>query len=291
MEKEVLKSDWQVLVGFWDEATASNYLQGQGVPLKPHELESLKAEIRRARAYVQALPSRKGEPPEIRPMEGTIEARLKSQLEPESTFQEHLIGMRDPNFAWVELSKLIVFQPQINTKYVESFSPPPESEPAKVVEFCLPPTSKAQSKQVVQGFNPVSNTFTIVTDNLDFRILGNVQGEDPQSGRKFVGFAYGGGLPQMSVVEYKGQYILKNGYHRAYALFRAGHKFLPTLLVHTDSYANTGAGAPGFFPVDTVLSDRPPRLADFSTPAAVAIPRRLLRVMVTVHAEVQVFPV
>ena len=95
----------------------------------------------------------------------------------------------------------------------------------------------------------------------------------------------------MSVVEYKGRYILKNGYHRAYALFRAGHRSLPCLLLHTDNYAMTGAQATGFFPLDTVLSEKPPRLEDFSSPAAVAIPRRLLRMMITVHAEKVAFPV
>src|SRR5439155_2629740 len=91
------------------------------------------------------------------------------------------------------------------------------------------------------NFNPVTNTFNIVTDNLDFRIVGNVQGQDPQSGRRFFGFALGSGLPQISVAEYKGRYLLKNGYHRAYVLAKAGHERIPVLLVSVNNYADTGA--------------------------------------------------
>ncbi len=289
---EVLRSSWQTLAGFWDEPTALNYARGQGVPLAAEEFEGLKEKIAKARDYVQGLPARTADNPVVQPFNESERGNLKD-LESEPTFREHLQGMKKWEYAWVELAKTVVFQPSLNTAYVESLMKdvPARQDRAAVIQLCLPLTKRAGPKLVTQGFDPGSNTFSIVTDNLDFRILGQVQGEEPESGRKFVGFAYGGGLPQMSIVEYKGRFLLKNGYHRAYALFRAGHQYLPCLLVHTDNYAMTGAQAPGFFPVDTVVSERPPRLEDFSSPAAVAIPRRLLRIMITVHGERVVFPV
>jgi hypothetical protein len=289
---EILRSDWQVLAGFWDESTANNYVQGQGIPLTPAEIDALTRRISSARKYVETLPLRAKELPELRPMEDVFSSHL-SQLQSESTFKEHLQGMKEWRFAWVELSKVLVFQPHLNTRYVDSLIAQVPAEDAKkeVIEFCLPSTKRGLKTQVMQSFNPVTNTFTLVTDNLDFRILGNMQGEDPVSGRKVVGFAYGGGLPQMSVVEYRERFLLKNGYHRAYALFKRGHRFLPCLVVRTDNYVNTGAQQSGFFSVDTMLSDRPPRLEDFSSEASVPIPRRFLKVMITVHAESQAFPV
>lgn len=289
---EILKSDWQVLAGFWDETTALDYVRGQGVPLTPEEIEALTARLAAAREYVKSLLPRGSDHPEVRPIEDSIATEL-AKLQSESTFREHLQGTRDWQFVWVELSKVLVFQPHLNTRYVDSLADqvPEEGARREVADFCLPSTKRGLKHMAIQSFNPTSNTFTLITDNLDFRILGNVQGEDPESGRMFAGFAYGGGLPQMSVVEYKGRFILKNGYHRAYALYKRGHRFLPCLLLHTDNYATTGAQAPGFFPVDTMLSDRPPRMEDFSSPAAVAAPRRLLKVMITIHAEKQVFPV
>src|SRR5438093_239491 len=82
--------------------------------------------------------------------------------------------------------------------------------------------------------------------------------------RNCFGFAYGGGLPQMSVVEYQGVYMIKNGYHRAYALFERGHKSLPCILLRTDNYNATGAIGPAFFSIDVMMSDRSPLLSDFS---------------------------
>lgn len=283
---DVLKSEWQVLVGFWDETTALNFARGQGVPLTTEEFEALKKKINEARDYAGTLPDRRDDLPQILPFSQS-ELESVKELEAETTFREHLQGMRKWEYGWVELGKALVFQPSLNTSYVDSLVKlvPSEDQRLETIQFCLPQAKKAAPKLVTQGVDAVSNTFSIVTDNLDFRILGQVQGEEPQAGRKFAGFAFGGGLPQMSVVEYKGRFFLKNGYHRAFALHKAGHRRFPCLVLHTDNYAMTGAQAAGFFPLDTMLSERAPRLEDFNSPAAVPIPRRILRVMITVHAE------
>ncbi len=290
---EGLTSPWQVLVGFWDEDTALDYVRSQGLSRTDQEFEGVKAEIAIARTHVAGLADSKKDRPEIRSIDGSERKKLKP-LESESTFKEHLRGINTWEFAWVELAKLLTFQPNLNTAYIESLrekAPKPEDTDG-LFRFCLPLSKEAITKETVAvSFNEVSNIFSIVTENLDFRILGQVQGQEPESGRRFVGFLYGGGLPQMSVAEYKGRYLMKNGYHRAFALYQAGHTFLPCLLVHTKNYANTGAQKQGFFPLDTMLSDRPPRLEDFTSPAAVAIPRRLLRVVITVQAGLSLLPV
>ena len=191
-EKEVLKQDWQVLVGFWDESTAMGFVQGQGIPLKPDEISALQNKFRIARQYVQGLPERRDNP-EIRPMEADASETLRNKLESEGTFKEHLTGMGSrAEIVWVELAKLIVSQPLLNSSYIESMRVPPETELDQVIEFCLPLTSKGPLRQAIQALNAATNTFSIITENLDFRILGPVQGEDPQSHRKFVGF---GALP------------------------------------------------------------------------------------------------
>jgi hypothetical protein len=122
------------------------------------------------------------------------------------------------------------------------------------------------------------------------RIVGNVQGTDDQTGRSFAGFAYGFGLPQVSVVDYNGIVMVKNGYHRAYSLLQRGHEFMPCLIVTTDMFQGTGANVPGFFPLDLLQSDKSPILNDFNTKAAFAMPRRRMRLMITIHAEVHAVP-
>ncbi len=230
--------------------------------------------------------------PSVKEFGPEFDARF-TQLKSDPTFPEHLIGMKSNRFAMVELAKLHCFQLNVNMEYVDSLvarAPEPSDLP-ETVKFCLPTRDEVGKTAVIASFNPNTNTFAAVTQNLDFRVAGQMQGEDPITHRAFSGFIYGGGLPQMSVVEYKGMFILKNGYHRAVALLRKKHEFLPCLLLSTDGFQFTGGQAQGFMPIDTIMSDRSPVLADFLSPAAILVARRRLRLMITVHSEAQIIPV
>jgi hypothetical protein len=290
-EKEpVLYSDWLTLLGFLGESEALQYIQGQGIPLITEPEEWLQ-KIRTARETVSRISGRTKLQPQIKKLGAEYEPRL-SQLKAEPTFHEHLIGMKSSSFAWVELAKIHSFQMSLNVEYVNTLieKAPAPSDLENTVKFCLPTRDEVTKTPVLSSFNPTTNTFTIVTQNLDLRIAGNVQGEDPNTHRPIAGFVYSFGLPQMSVVEYRGFYIMKNGYHRAYALLKKGHKFIPCLLLSTDAYQSTGGQQPGFLPIDLVISDKSPVLSDFRTPAAVLVPRRRLRMMISIHAEQQVIP-
>jgi hypothetical protein len=281
------------LLGFFTEAEAVNVIKSQGIPLEERKEQALTEQIREAIKYVKSLSGRKIVSPEISDIVPEELGNRGVELQAEPTFQEHLARMSGWSFSWVELEKLHAFQPNINPEYVERLKQraPAPGDVASLLKFCLPLRSEIPKSPAIGGFNPNANTFTLISENLDFRIVGQVNGEDPISGRSFFGFAYGSGLPQMSVVEYKGLFMIKNGYHRAYALLKRGHKSLPCLLVRTDNYSLTGAMGPGFFNIDIMMSDRSPLLSDFSSLAAVTYPRRLARVMLTVHAEAQIFPV
>ncbi|MEM3637597.1 MAG: hypothetical protein QXX17_03235 [Conexivisphaerales archaeon] len=110
----------------------------------------------------------------------------------------------------VELSKIHCFQMNLNTEYVDSLveKAPAPSDLFDTVKFCLPTRDEKAKTPILSLFNPGTNTFTIVTQNLDLRVAGNVQGENPATHRPIAGFLYSFGLPQMSVVKYKGFYIM-----------------------------------------------------------------------------------
>lgn len=286
----ILYSDWLTLLGFLGESEALQQAQGQAViPLTTTEEWTEKIKV--AREAVSKISGRLNVQPEVKELGPEFVDRM-ALLQAEPTFPEHLQGMKSIRFALVELAKVHCFQLNLNTEYVESLvqKAPDPSDLEGTVKFCLPLRDEMAKTQVLSSFNPTSNTFSAVTQNLDLRIAGNIQGEDPVTHRPFAGFVYSFGLPQMSVVEYKGMFLMKNGHHRAYALLKKGHKFLPCYLLSTDSYQMTGGQAPGFLPFDLMLSDRSPILSDFMTPAAVLVPRRRLRIMVSVHAEVQIVP-
>lgn len=283
---------WKVLLGFMTESESSEYATRQGLQLSEAELKEVQQKARAARDYVRKLPARSNRTPEISDMPTTAKSHLEA-LSSEPLFQEHLVGIPKWQFAMVEVEKLISFQTNLNMEYIEELRKrvPPPSDSDALLRFCLPSRKEQIMEPVLVNFNPQTNTYSVITDNLDFRILGNVQGEDPTSGRKFVGFAFGGGLRQMSVAEHRGRYILKNGYHRAFALASAGHKHVPVILIHAPTYELTGANRPGFFSVDQLLGDKPPQVGDFAGKAAVDVKRLKMKLVVTVHGEVQAIPV
>jgi len=284
---------WRYLAGFAGEDEAWRYVSGQGIPIANDEGAALKSRIHHAVELVRALPDRSAVRPDIKKMPESAAARL-AQLEADPRSRELLQGVQGHEWVFIELANLRCFQQNINSAYVETLMqrvPRPE-DINELMKFCLPLSSEREMIALPVGFNPSTNTWTIVSENLDFRLAGNVAGEaspDPLTPqRPFVGFFYGFGSPQLSVGEYKGAYVIRNGYHRAMALLRAGHTHAPVLLARLPSYQTSGGQQPGFLPPDLVLSTRPPLLKDYLTEIGVDVPRRRLRVVFSAHAEVQV---
>ncbi len=293
MPPDFPRSTWKSLLGLFTEAEAMTIIRAQGIPLDADKERALSEQIRLAMEYVTSLRGRRTLSPQIIELRETDIQDRRKRLEDEPTFREHLVGIREHSIVSVELAKLHAFQPNLNMEYVNRLKRgvPLPGDVAGLLKFCLPLRAEQPKSPALGNFNPNSNTFTLASENIDLRILGSVQGEEPTTGRNFFGFAYGTGLPEISVVEYQGVYMIRNGYHRAYALLEVGHKFIPCILLRTDNYNATGAAGPGFFSIDVMMSDRSPLLNDFSSAAAVEYFRRLLRVIVSIHAEVQVIPV
>ncbi len=282
-------SYWIGLLGFFNETEAVQMAMNFD-PDRKFEKTGFKKDLQEARTFVSKLTGRQTNMPEIREIgqSNTYKERIE-KLESEPTFKEHLIGMKSYKFAMIELSNLHVFQPLLNEEYIEKLEleAPAVGDENGLLQFCLPLKEERPKSLVYTNFNPSTNTISLVTENLDLRILGNVQGQDPNSDRPFGGFMYGLGLPQMSVVKYGNIYMIKNGYHRAFALLKKGHKFAPFILVETESFNFTGANVPGFFNIDSIKSDRAPLLQDFDSPAAVKLYRRRIRAVLSIHAELQ----
>lgn len=288
-EDSVHYNDWLALLGFMQEQEALNHIH-TGVPKPITPDGEWLPKIRKAREYVATLTER-GSGHEVVDLPESFRARIHA-LRAEPTFSEHMIGMKSSRFAYVDFKRLRCYQVRLNLEYIDALvqKAPDPADQEGTVAFCLPLTSEALGMEVLVSLNPVGNTLALTSQNLDMRVLGVVQG-DHSPGRKFAGFAYGFGLPQVLVVEYHGAYMIKNGHHRAFALVKKGHTRLPCLLLSTDNYQFTGGQLPGVFPIDLVMSRRPPLLLDFASDAAVQIPRRRTRAVVSVHAEVQIIPV
>jgi hypothetical protein len=279
---------WRFLFGFYQLEEAIAIATSQGVPLDPPAVEQLRVKIERAISHVRTPPRGGVTTPSVSEIPTGFRDHL-AKLEGESTFIELTTGMRGWAWKQVDLASLRTFQPSVNWDYVQKLKAraPAPNDPGATLRFCLPAAGSGTPQRVAVTFNPTVNTYSIVTEHLDFRIVGQVQGEDPATKRKFFGFATGFGLPTLSVAHYRDMYLLKNGYHRAVALLASGHVKVPALVVETDSFQMTGAAGAGFFTIDILSSARPPLLSDFLSDAAVDISRPKMRTVLTIHGEGQ----
>jgi hypothetical protein len=284
---------WRGLLGFMKREAGQNIAKN----FDPDGLideSDFSEKLNEARNYVEEkLKERKILSPKIEDIDENNKRITKLYNEP--TFKEHTIGMLSRyKVAMVELGKLHVFQPFLNEEYIDELSKKFEklngNDEEALFKFCLPLREEVEKHLANASFNPVTNTFSLVTENLDLRIIGNVNGTDPITGRTFFGFAFGSGLPQMSIVKFKDFYFIKNGYHRAFALYKKKVKSAPFIVLETDQFINTGANQPGFFDYDTIYQYSP-ILEDFDSKAALILPRRRLRAILSIHGEIQFLPI
>jgi hypothetical protein len=71
------------------------------------------------------------------------------------------------------------------------------------------------------------------------------------------------GSPFFEVAQYRSRWFLRDGYHRAYTLLRAGIFQLPAVIVQVRTLEELGAARPWFFPEEILFSSSPPRVTDF----------------------------
>jgi hypothetical protein len=136
----------------------------------------------------------------------------------------------------VDLRRLLAFQRRL------SFHP----------EYRVQPEAFGPIKPIDCTTTQTADTITIQTHdpNLHLRIV------DGQP-------ALHAGSPFFEVAEYRGRWFLRDGYHRAYAMLRAGVTESPAVIVHARTLEELGATQPWFFPEDILFSAHPPQITDF----------------------------
>jgi hypothetical protein len=69
--------------------------------------------------------------------------------------------------------------------------------------------------------------------------------------------------PFFEVACFRDRWFLRDGYHRAYDLMRAGVFEVPAVVIQVSNLEDLGAAQPWFFPEEVLFSETPPRVADF----------------------------
>lgn len=165
-------------------------------------------------------------------------------------------------------------------------------DPQALFNACLPEQEKVA---LPGGFDPSQNAFTISSLNPNLRIASFELVDAAQSGgltKRIAGFTLSLGSSHVQVAEYRGRWMIRDGYHRLCGLIASGASVVPCIHIKARTFEETGAGRPGFFGYEALYSDRPPQLADFlDDKLSLEVSTPAVRKVVRIRAEEFVVPV
>lgn len=244
-----------------DEKSAREFLLNDCVVEKsPDELTAL---IQRSREAVlgRSVPDLEARTRALPPGHD----RLISEIEHDRRLPDVVKGRRW-SLSEVEIDKLVSMQRYIDTEYADTVADRLDLATVEGrIKFCLTDQFRVRESEIVQM--PSAFTFAVKGSGADLRVVDMGSTHDPLSGDRTISFTVGWGRPFVQVMKLRGRYVLKNGYHRAFALRKRGFEYIPCVLLEGDDYADLECtGPPTFFSEDTVFGARPPVFSSFFDP-------------------------
>ena len=184
-----------------------------------------------------------------------------NQVSSTPIFQQAFQGSNS-EFKIVEIDNLTCYQRQVDLDYVGELQDglSENLDPLSILKFCLPVTFPIKAAISAE---PQSGAITIASQSPNVSVSGLSFGQSSPNAPPSAVFTLGVNANYVQVVRFQGRYIVKNGHHRLYALRALGQTTSPCVYSEIIDYSLTGGDRPGFFSRDTVLSQRPPRMADF----------------------------
>ncbi|HTU84947.1 MAG TPA: hypothetical protein VMF57_05195 [Solirubrobacteraceae bacterium] len=187
-----------------------------------------------------------------------------------SAVQEHAAAVRSSEGAksmfangweigWItDLRRVIAAQPTVFVDGPENGVDPVRRDPVEVARIALP--LSAPASQVPVRFDEESQTWNITSPSPNLRITGNFGGE-VEPGVLGFGFLVRVLPSFISVAEYRGRFILRDGYHRAFRFLTRGVLAVPAFVRRFDD--DESLFRSGMLPESVFCGERPPTLQDY----------------------------
>jgi hypothetical protein len=169
---------------------------------------------------------------------------------------------------WVDLTRVLSVQKMITTDGLDLRVAEAVDDPAALVELCLP---AAQPLPPLGAFGDHDgHGFTLSSLNPNLRVVGsNVQEalvspspDVPRQKMQAFTFFVNMGASYVQVAQYQGRSFLRDGYHRAAGLLRAGITEVPAVVIDAPAF-HFVASTPSLFDHEVAFSERAPMLTDF----------------------------
>lgn len=203
-------------------------------------------------------------------------------------------------FGMVELDRLVVYQQHVSLSHAARFDDALGDAPSRdeaVLDICLPTTVQRPPLRCIRA---ADGKFVFQSELADIRAFDArllaadlarlvITSDGPARGGVTVPIGFG--VPHLNAVRLGSRIVLNNGYHRAYALRRAGVERVPCVvqaIAHPEELAFAGSSSL-IDDFDSLFnSARPPVLKDFfdpqlTTQVALLPTRKQIQVTVTVE--------
>ncbi|MGC8550341.1 MAG: hypothetical protein ACP5M4_11630 [Acidobacteriaceae bacterium] len=153
----------------------------------------------------------------------------------------------------VDLRRLLAFQRRLSfDSTLPAITVPPQGDWGGLIEIAFASPHPVIC-DVIHDKDEKTVTLQSRNPNLQFKVT-----QDPA-----MPVAVYAGSPFFEVAQYAGRWFLRDGYHRAYNLLRAGIFRLPAVIVRARTLEELGAVQPRFFSEAILFSEHPPFVTDF----------------------------
>lgn len=248
----------RVLLGWLDDEMAAHFLSGQRRDLALSE--DLKNRIETARAAVAARAPGVDQTKVVRDTPADLTEHITALRQTKAAEEMFNKGWR---VALVDLRCVCALQPHIFSDHAEERAAPVDPNDLRTIAVVTLPLPEQTA--LPAQFDNQRKAWIITAPNPNLRIVGN-WGGPIQTGA--IGFGFIVSILQsfLQVAHYKGRYVLRDGYHRAYALLRRGIELVPAFVREYGQFEELGLNL-GLLPPRVYLGDHPPLLVDYSDEA------------------------
>lgn len=182
-------------------------------------------------------------------------------------------GAADWRLEIIDLTAVQSMQQMIKTDGLEVRVAPVVEDETHLLELCLPVNQPPE--QLTVFIDGDQRGFTVSSLNPNLRIAGGqvfqteVASADggPTIPIQAIAILVALNASYVQVAHYAGRYFLRDGYHRAAGLIRAGITKIPCVYLEIGgNFEQVIPGTPGLFNYETCFAERPPLVVDFWDP-------------------------
>lgn len=258
--EEMSMQSCRALIGWLNDQEAIQFLLGRQ-PIPTDDLTQIHQTIVHCRNSIASRPASTLKNP-IVDVEDVMVKAFQSRPEIHASFA----GL-DWYPAMVNLQEVLAFQKIINTEGLDSRLASAQASKEGLFDLCIPTNQPLPPSGAMVDQD--GKAFTISSLNPNLRISGFQAGTAqmdpnlPSTQVMALTFLVSMGTSYLQIVHYRDRYFIRDGYHRASGLLRAGINIVPCIVINAQSFEQALGQPQMFLPYEVLFGEQPPRLADF----------------------------